>query len=330
MTYTIEQITPSSAEDLCRQITADLPEYFGLPEANEHYAQGVHSRVNFAAKLGDLYVGLLSLEFPYPKNSNIYWMGILRQYQGKGIGQLLIEEAINNAATQNATTMTVETLAPAESDENYLKTYSFYEKSGFVPLFNLKPEGYHWNMVYMVNHFDNKKSKTINPAISIRPFGDKDITLILTHFKKHHWEKLKSTFDNYLQEQNTNKRLVWLAFYNNEFAGYVTIKWESSYSSFNKEAIPEIMDLNVLPPYRNKGIASALLDQAENDISKKSNTAGIGVGLYEGYGNAQNLYIKRGYLPDRLGITYQYNRVNYAEAVSLDDDLVLWFTKVLV
>ncbi|WP_176695277.1 hypothetical protein [Legionella massiliensis] len=46
--------------------------------------------------------------------------------------------------------MTVETLAPEESDENYLKTYHFHESQGFKPLFNLKPAGYEWNMVYML------------------------------------------------------------------------------------------------------------------------------------------------------------------------------------
>ena len=33
---------------------------------------------------------------------------------------------------------------------------------------------------------------------------------------------------------------------------------------------------------------------------------GIGVGLYPDYGSAQRLYIKRGYLPDGHGATYNY------------------------
>ena len=88
-------------------------------------------------------------------------------------------------------------------------------------------------------------------------------------------------------------------FYKNEFAGYITLKWNSLYQSFKNQGIPEIMDLNVLPPYRNHGIATALLDMAELEAVKKQNKAGIGVGLYDGYGSAQRL----------------------------DDDLVLWFTK---
>ena len=85
----------------------------------------------------------------YPQNANIYWMGILKEYQSRGYGRLLIESAIQHARAHNAKTMTVETLAPDESDENYLKTYRFYERMGFAPLFNLKPNGYEWNMVYM-------------------------------------------------------------------------------------------------------------------------------------------------------------------------------------
>lgn len=148
--FAIEQILPDLAEKLCRTITADLPEYFGLPDCNEHYAIGVRSRVNFAVKIDGNYAGLLSLDFPYPGNANIYWMGILREHQGKGMGHGLVDQASAYAKIRGAQTMTVETLAPTECDENYLKTYKFYESCGFCPLFNLKPEGYEWNMVYMI------------------------------------------------------------------------------------------------------------------------------------------------------------------------------------
>ncbi len=158
MNYTVEQISADLAEQLCRQITADLPEYFGLPECNEHYAIGVKTRDNFAVKLGQHYLGLLSLDFPYPNNGNIYWMGVLRLHHNRGIGQLLIDAANHYAIHLGAVTMTVETLAPSESDENYLNTYRFYENQGFQPLFNLKPAGYEWNMVYMAKELDHIKT----------------------------------------------------------------------------------------------------------------------------------------------------------------------------
>ena len=148
----IEEIDQNQAETLCRSITKDLPEYFGIPSANEQYFKGVRSCKNLAAKIGNQYVGLLSLNFPYANNSNIYWMAVLRDHQAKGVGGKLMEEACELAGKSNAATMTVETLSPDESDENYLKTYQFYQSSGFKPLIKLKPEGYEWNMVYMVKY----------------------------------------------------------------------------------------------------------------------------------------------------------------------------------
>lgn len=165
MSYVIEQISEERAEQLCRQITADLPEYFGLPECNEHYAVGVRTRVNFAVKQAKQYVGLLSLEFPYPKSANIYWMGVLRKYHHQGVGRLLLAAASHYAKNHDAATMTVETLAPAESDENYLNTYNFYESQGFKPLFNLKPAGYEWNMVYMAKELDDIRIPSIDRDI---------------------------------------------------------------------------------------------------------------------------------------------------------------------
>lgn len=150
----IEEISQDQAETLCRSITQDLPEYFGIPSANEQYFKGVRDCKNLAAKINGQYVGLLLLNFPYANNSNIYWMAVLRNYQTKGIGHQLIEEACRFAKKQNAQSMTVETLAPDQADENYLKTYHFYQSSGFKPLFNIKPEGYEWNMVYMVKQLD--------------------------------------------------------------------------------------------------------------------------------------------------------------------------------
>ena len=76
-----------------------------------------------------------------------------------------------------------------------------------------------------------------------------------------------------------------------------------------------------------------LLDVAEREAVNKSNVVGLGVGLYGGpdggYGAAQKLYVNRGYIPDGKGVTYNYQSVTPGNNYSLDDDLVLWFTKQL-
>ena len=326
----IETITPDLAEGLCRKITADLPEYFGLPEVNEHYAIGVRSRSNLAAKAGEEYVGLISIDFPYPENANIYWMGILRQYHRTGIGKILSYEAFKQAKNRGAKTISVETLSPEEADENYLKTYRFYKSLGFAPLFNLKPEGYEWNMVYMLKSLDDLCENRTKDVL-IRPLIREDIIAISTAFKQISWNKPPSLFTGYLKEQEVGERIVLVAHFKGEFAGYVTLKWQSKYPSFKAQNIPEIMDLNVLPCMRKIGVGSLLLDTAEKIAATRSDTIGIGVGLYAGsdggYGDAQRLYIKRGYIPDGKGVTYNYQPTIPGNSYALDDGLVLWLTK---
>lgn len=70
MAIIIKQINPEDAQISCRKLTLELPEYFGLPECNEHYAIGVCSNINFAAFNDKEPIGLLSLDFPYPNNGN--------------------------------------------------------------------------------------------------------------------------------------------------------------------------------------------------------------------------------------------------------------------
>jgi ribosomal protein S18 acetylase RimI-like enzyme/NTP pyrophosphatase (non-canonical NTP hydrolase) len=159
----------------------------------------------------------------------------------------------------------------------------------------------------------------------IRLMETKDIPHIVQSFAAANWPKPTSLFEKYLLGQG--KRLVWVAFHQKSIAGYVTLKWESTYPSFRDQNIPEIKDLNVLPPFRNQGVGSKLLDQAEEAARKERPYVGLGVGLYKDYGAAQRLYVKRGYIPDGLGIAYHEQPVEFGNSVPADDDLVLWFTK---
>lgn len=167
--------------------------------------------------------------------------------------------------------------------------------------------------------------------LSIRLLESSDIPIMVKKFSEHSWAKSAANFEEYLKEQSAGTRAVWIANVNEEFAGYVTLTWESKYIPFKENKIPEIMDLNVLPPFRKHGVASSLLETAELLAATRGDIVGIGVGLYgdvdTGYGAAQKLYVKRNYIPDGLGITYNYKRVVYDQKVPLDDDLVLWFTK---
>jgi NTP pyrophosphatase (non-canonical NTP hydrolase)/GNAT superfamily N-acetyltransferase len=213
-----------------------------------------------------------------------------------------------------------------------------------------------WRKVKKIEHLAELPQK-----YSIVSLATTHIPSIAEAFHQIGWNKPPSFFARYLKEQETDERCIWVAFINrhlehneaiqkNEtgsphlapdegimhdpnhvFAGYITLKWQSHYPSFKAQNIPEIMDLNVLPQFRKMGIGSLLLDTAEKEASTKSDIVGIGVGLYAGedggYGAAQRLYIQHGYIPDGKSVTYNYEPTIPGESYSLDDDLMLWFTK---
>ena len=157
----------------------------------------------------------------------------------------------------------------------------------------------------------------------VQSMTDADPHAAAEAFSRIGWAKPATLFERYLVEQATGSRSCWVAHLGAVFAGYVTVNWKPTYPFFAEKHIPEIQDLNVLPPFRRKGLGTALLDQAEAEIATRSEIAGLGVGLHPGYNNAQRLYVKRGYIPDGQGVTYKDRYVPEGELVSLDDDLLL-------
>lgn len=166
-------------------------------------------------------------------------------------------------------------------------------------------------------------------TLKIRNLSADDPSTISEAFAQVGWNKPKSQYEVYLEEQAVGKRLVLVAEVSGRFAGYVTIQWISDYLPFSEQHIPEIQDFNVLPKYRRKRIGTHLMDRAEALVSERSNTVGIGVGMYSDYGNAQRLYVLRGYVPDGRGLCYKYEVQAPMAIVINDDDLVLFFTKKL-
>ncbi len=162
-----------------------------------------------------------------------------------------------------------------------------------------------------------------------RELKEEDIDIIISKLEKLDITKPKSILNLYLSEQKEDIRNIWIGFYKDELAGYTTLKWNSEYEPFNQSKIPEINDLFVFQEYRNQGLGEQLMDLAEAKAKEKSEYVGLGVGLYADYGNAQKLYIKRGYMPDGRGITYDNKHLKPGEKIILDDELILWLTKKL-
>jgi len=152
----------------------------------------------------------------------------------------------------------------------------------------------------------------VTVQLVIRLMDESDPETVSAAFTALGWDKSPEMYQRYLAEQEEGRRLAFLAQWGGELAGYVTLQWVSDYRPFAERQIPEISDLNVLPPYRRQGIGNALLDRAESAASARSKVVGIGVGLYSDYGAAQRIYLRRGYLPTvraSCTATSRWNRV---------------------
>jgi ribosomal protein S18 acetylase RimI-like enzyme len=167
------------------------------------------------------------------------------------------------------------------------------------------------------------------PEMEIRSLEKRDPEAISAAFTEIGWSKPVAQYQRYLEEQKKGSRNVLVALVKGNIAGYVTIRWLSDYEPFHEDGIPEVKDLNVLPAYRRQGIGTLLMDRAEERISERSSISGIGVGMYPDYGNAQRMYVLRGYVHDGRGLTYRCMVLDPMENTVNDDDLVLYFTKTL-
>jgi ribosomal protein S18 acetylase RimI-like enzyme len=163
--------------------------------------------------------------------------------------------------------------------------------------------------------------------ITIKLLEASDIPRIMSAFLNTVWKTPESHYQDLLAAQQRGERVFLVACSGSKIAGFVNIKWKSDYPPFAEEGIPEINDLRVLPEFRRRRIATALMDEVEKRIFKRSKIAGIGVGLYADYGPAQRMYVLRGYVPDGRGISYNNHPVNPGRDVFVDDDLLLYFVK---
>lgn len=165
--------------------------------------------------------------------------------------------------------------------------------------------------------------------IHIREMNERDPKVISEAFAEQGWMKPVELYQKYYREQCDSERVVLVAEADGEFAGYVTVVWQSGYPFFREHDIPEVKDFNVLIKARRRGVGTILMDRAEEVIRERSTVAGIGVGIFSDYGNAQVLYVKRGYVPDGKGVHKGERYLQRGDDVVIDDDIAIYLVKQL-
>lgn len=164
---------------------------------------------------------------------------------------------------------------------------------------------------------------------SIREMQESDIKDLSRGFISQGWPGREEILARYFLEQECGEREVLVAEVKDALAGYITILPSAKHGPF-VEIYPELSDFNVFEPFQNQGIGNLLMEEAEKRVRLISDKVTLGVGLHSGYGPAQRLYIKRGYIPDGTGVWYQNHRPAMDATCEDIGDLVLYLSKDLI
>ncbi|MAQ71192.1 MAG: GNAT family N-acetyltransferase [Alphaproteobacteria bacterium] len=125
-------------------------------------------------------------------------------------------------------------------------------------------------------------------------------------------------------------RVIFIIEENGLGVGYCIFNCQPRYALFKKLDIPAIQDLKIIPEFRRSGLATMLIHYCENYAHERGyNDIGISVALHSGFGPAQRLYVKLGYVPDGAGVTYNRKLISPMEMRPIDDDLCLMLVKPL-
>lgn len=119
---------------LCRDVLAELPGWFGIPESVEHYVDVVKRSPTLVATADGRDVGFLTLAQHGSYSAEIYVMGVRPAYHRRGIGRMLIEHAERSLAARGIEYLQVKTLSERRTDPGYAGTRAFYFACGFRPL----------------------------------------------------------------------------------------------------------------------------------------------------------------------------------------------------
>ncbi len=165
--------------------------------------------------------------------------------------------------------------------------------------------------------------------LTIRSMRPEDAKVYYDTYLSYDWHPQIETYENYYKEQQKGERLVFVPEYEGKVVGICTLVLHPTEGPWGGQNIPEIVDLCVFFHIHKSGIGSRLLDVAEAEAAKRSDMVFLAVGCHSGYGAAQRIYVKRGFIPDGSGVWYQNKQLDqYAPCVN-DDDLLLFMSKKL-
>ncbi len=166
-------------------------------------------------------------------------------------------------------------------------------------------------------------------SIVIRSMEIEDAKIFYDTYFSYGWHPSMETYENYYKEQKEGTRKVFIAEYEDKVSGLCTLVMNPKEGPWAGQGYPEIVDFCVFFHVHNRGIGNKILDVVEQEAAKVSDMVYLAVGVHSGYGPAQRIYVKRGYIPDGSGVWYQGKQLDQYAPCCNDDDLLLFLSKKL-
>jgi ribosomal protein S18 acetylase RimI-like enzyme len=126
---------------LLEALTTRLPEWFGQPESNWHYAEQAEVLEAWTGRIDGSARGLLLLKRHSAVSAEIYWLGVDPDHHRQGIGQALVGAIERRLQQEGLKYLFVMTLHPDDPYEPYQRTRAFYERLGFELVLTRDPPG---------------------------------------------------------------------------------------------------------------------------------------------------------------------------------------------
>ena len=119
----------------CRALLAQLPSWFGIPEANEAYLSGLSQLPSFVAHSAGALAGFASVRPHGDASAELEIIAVRPDLHRKGVGRALLRACEDHAVKNGASWFFVKTVGPSSDDRSYALTRKFYEAENFTPLF---------------------------------------------------------------------------------------------------------------------------------------------------------------------------------------------------
>lgn len=120
--------------EISTNILKSLPDWFGVAESTQAYIDKSSKLPFFSVFDKSKVLGFISIKENNQYSAEIYVMGILPDYHGKGIGRALIDSVMSWTKERGYEFLQVKTLDESHPDVHYSGTRKFYLSVGFRPL----------------------------------------------------------------------------------------------------------------------------------------------------------------------------------------------------